>query len=76
MNKNDDDLHTPSRSEESRLKRTEAVSFVENSAALEGYSPLTKDDGLAFSLRERWVNGEIGEEERISKLLDEAAEGE
>ena len=57
------------------VERQKAVEFVEASAALEGYPPLTPNDGIAYELREKWVNGEIGTEEHVTALLEHFNEG-
>jgi len=56
------------------LKRQAAVEFVEASDALEGYSPITPEDGIAYELREMWLNGQIDTDERVRLLLKASLE--
>ncbi len=61
-------VQQPLVSAEEQARREKIAQKVQASEALEGYAPLSPEDGLAYELQQQWIKGEITIEENIARL--------
>ena len=55
---------------ETKEQRQKVVDKVQASSALEGYEPLTPNDGVAYKLQQDWIDGKITLKESKKKLME------
>lgn len=61
-------------SSQTKADRQKISDRVQASSALEGYEPLTLDDGVPYILQQEWIDGKITLEESKQKLLEHYAD--
>lgn len=55
---------------QTKADRQKIANDVQASSALEGYEPLSPNDGVPYQLQQQWIEGEITMQERRKRLME------